>query len=127
MITVVDVPTVALVPIRVTTERDVPPPDLDGDGKPERFDTHPDSCGTGGCVYDVYLSSAPDKRAGTIEGKWGYWTATARPGQHADLTTTWFLGCCDLALTTYRFERGAYREIASKRCDPREGHAPACD
>jgi hypothetical protein len=126
-VTVMDPPPVSLVVLRASTERDVPAPDLDGDGTPESFETRPDSCGTGGCVYDVYLSSAPEKRAGKLDTKWGYWTMKPRRGAPADITTAWFLGCCDIALTTYRFRRGQYREIAHKRCDPREGHTPACD
>lgn len=112
-VTVIDVPTVELTPLRASTELDVPAPDLDGDGEPERFDTQPDSCGTGGCVYDVYLSTAPEQPAGTIEGKWGYWTVTPRRNAKADITTTWFLGCCEVARTTYRFRRGAYRPTTS--------------
>ncbi|MBL9013926.1 MAG: hypothetical protein JNL83_07110 [Myxococcales bacterium] len=112
-------PPVALVPLRASTERDVPAPDLDGDGTPERFDAQPDSCGTGGCVYDVYLSTSPARRAGEIAGKWGYWTVSPRRGRPADLTTAWFLGCCTIADTTYRFARGAYREVSHETYDPR--------
>ena len=127
-VTIVEpLPQVALAPIRATTERDVPAPDLDGDGVPERFETQRDSCGTGGCVYDVYPSSRPQDRIGTIAGKWGYWTVTPRKGSYADITTAWFLGCCEVAETTYRWRRGAYREVSHRTCDPREGHQPACD
>lgn len=124
-ITVVDPPPVTLG--RVSTELDVPAPDLDGDGAPEELVVQPDSCGTGGCVYDVYMSSPPRNHLGTLEGKWGYWSVKPRRGAFADITTTWFLGCCEVALTTYRFRRGAYREIARRSCDPREGHKPGCD
>jgi hypothetical protein len=110
---------VALVPLPASTHGDAPVPDLDGDGVAERFETQPDSCGTGGCVYDVYLSSAPEKPAGTIAGKWGYWTVTPRRNRAADLTTTWFSGCCTLHDTTYRFSRGAYREVSNVSYDPR--------
>jgi hypothetical protein len=108
-VTLIDAPRVKLTPLRVSTELDVPAPDLDGDGVAERFKTQPGSCGTGGCVYDVYLSSRPKEHAGTIAGKWGYWTVEHRRDAHSALTTTWFLGCCDAARTTYRFRRGAYR------------------
>lgn len=111
-----DVPRTAL---RASTELDVPAPDLDGDGEPDLLVARPDSCGTGGCVYDVSRASAPRARLGTIEGKWGYWTVAPRRGSLADLTTTWFLGCCEVVETTYRFERGAYREVRSVTRDPR--------
>jgi hypothetical protein len=110
---------VPLAPATASTDGPAPVPDLDGDGVPEVFRTQPDSCGTGGCVFEVFLSRNPDEPAGIIEGKWGYWTVTPRTGSYADLTTTWFLGCCEVSEETYRFERGAYRQIRRVLCDPR--------
>jgi hypothetical protein len=110
------VPAVVLIP---STDGPAPVPDLDGDGVPEQLETQPDTCGTGGCLYDLYLSSAPGKAAGRIEGKWGYWSATPRRDAFADFHTTWHLGCCEIEELTYRYRGGAYREIKRVASDPR--------
>ncbi len=99
-----------------------PPPGIADDGQIGRFEQDFDSCGTGGCVYRVYLTAAAtaatgraDGFAGTIEGR--CLTRVPGPrGRPADILTTWRLGCCESSETRYRFSRGRYRPYQERRC-----------
>ena len=103
-VSVVDPPPIqlALTPLDPCTELD-----LDGDGVPERWDAQPDSCGTGGCVYDLYMR---DRFVGVIEGHCPFVAVERRDGLPSDILATWRLGV-DHVTTRYRFAGGRYRTM----------------
>jgi hypothetical protein len=81
--------------------------DLDGDGTPERWEVRPDSCGTGGCVYAIYIK---DRYAGEIAGHCPFQIEPRTDGKPADVIATWRLGFYEVT-TRYRFARGRYRKL----------------
>ena len=87
---------------------DEPLLDLDGDGARESFREVPDSRGTGGAVYDLYLGT---RKIGEVRGCW--WL----PGEKRhyglrDFVAIWRGGCCDYGRIYYRFDGRRYREVA---------------
>ena len=83
-------------------------PDFNGDGVIDRVEAVPDSCGTGGCVYDISLWNG--RKLGRIEGLCSF-TLERRKGKFADIVTTWRLGI-DHVETRYRFDGRRYRDIS---------------
>jgi hypothetical protein len=82
--------------------------DLDGDGRTDDFAAVADSCGTGGCVFDVTLATG--KHVGQIEGKCDF-VIEGRNHKLADIVTTWELGAKERVITRYRFNGSKYRAI----------------
>ena len=85
--------------------------DLDGDGRTDEIEAVADSCGTGGCVFDVTLATG--KRVGQIEGKCDF-VVEPRPHGLADIVTTWELGAKERVITRYRFAGRRYRAIRER-------------
>jgi hypothetical protein len=79
--------------------------DIDGDGIADRYDAVRGSCGTGGCVYDVYLvhPGTDDEPIGQIEGRCPFVPAPRRCGVPA-IEARWRLGV-EIAITYFRLER----------------------
>lgn len=95
-----------------------PDPDLDGDGIADRFDGIYESCGTGGCAYEVYLRrpGGEDEYVGRMEGYWPFQIERLRPGKPADVVAVWRLGATESIGTRYRFSRGKYRRFSESTC-----------
>jgi len=75
-------------------------PDLDGDGRADRFDGIFESCGTEGCGYDVYLRrDGGDEYVGRIDGYWPFEIERRSDDEPADV----------IGKKRYRFVDGAYR------------------
>jgi len=87
------------------------PLDFDGDGVTDRYEPVPDSCGTGGCTYDLYLVRATgDRHVGQIDGRCTFELAPRAHGL-ADVLARWRLGATDTVVTRYRFDGRRYRAI----------------
>jgi len=99
------------IPLAVSPSRRCTDLDLDGDGTADRFEEVPDSCGTGGCVFDVYLGDTP---VGQVAGHCPFELDAARPVH--DILATWHLGANEAVVTRYRFARGRYREHGEVHC-----------
>jgi len=84
--------------------------DVDGDGVAERFEVVPDSCGTGGCVYTVFLARRPWRAAGVIDGCWFAVGAQSRHGA-ADIVAVWRLGANAHRTARYRFDGHRYQPL----------------
>ncbi len=93
-------------------------PDLDGDGIPDRFDGIFESCGTGGCAYEVYLRrpGGEDQYVGRMEGFWPFQIERLRDDEPADVVAVWHLGATESIGTRYRFADGAYRRFSESTC-----------
>lgn len=76
--------------------------DLDGDGVLDRFATVSDSCGHGGCFFDVYLSKRPKRRAGRVSGCFFRVGKRHAFGVH-ELLAWWRLGK-DRSFSRFRFD-----------------------
>ena len=93
-------------------------PDLDGDGIADRFDGVYESCGTGGCAYEVYLRrpGGEDEYVGRMEGYWPFQIERLRADEPADVIAVWRLGATESLGTRYRFVRGKYRVFSESTC-----------
>jgi hypothetical protein len=91
--------------------------DLDGDGVTDRFDVVPDSCGTGGCQYDLFLvrPDGADRGVGRVEGLCQMFTLGRKRHGLAELDGTWSLGV-EQVKTWYRFDGQKYRAIRVESC-----------
>jgi hypothetical protein len=83
--------------------------DFNGDGVYDTVDTVEDSCGTGGCVYDLALANG--RKLGRIDGLCSF-ELERRKNQWADIVTIWRLGAVESVETRYRFDGRRYRQIA---------------
>jgi hypothetical protein len=94
------------------------PFDLDGDGHHDALREDPDTCGTGGCVYRVFLTrpDRPDRFVGSIDAHCPIELGPARRGALPDIVATWRLGCCEWTETRYRFSLGRYRFVDERTC-----------
>ena len=79
--------------------------DLDGDGKPEPTNVVPDTRGTGGAVFEVFVG---DRKVGEIPGCW-FRRGDKRHHGLYDIVATWRLGARDYPQTHYRFDGRRYR------------------
>jgi hypothetical protein len=95
-----------------------PDPDLDGDGIADRFDGVYESCGTGGCAYEVYLRrpGGEDQYVGRMEGYWPFQIERLRADKPADVIAVWRLGATESVGTRYRFSRGKYHRFSESTC-----------
>jgi hypothetical protein len=95
-----------------------PDPDLDGDGIADRFDGIFESCGSGGCAYEVYLRrpGGEDQYVGRMEGYWPFQIERLRADRPADVVAFWQLGATESVGTRYRFSRGKYRRFSESTC-----------
>jgi hypothetical protein len=94
--------------VAASTHGECTKPDFNGDGVIDHVDTVEDSCGTGGCVYD--LSLANGRKLGRIDGLCSF-KLERRKNKWADIVTWWWLGV-DGVETRYRFDGRRYRQIA---------------
>ena len=81
-------------------------PDFNGDGVYDRVDTVEDSCGTGGCVYDISLWDGT--KLGRIDGLCSF-TLEKRANKFPDIIGMWRLGAVESVVTRYRFDGRRYR------------------
>jgi len=90
--------------------------DLDGDGVTDQWHEVPDSCGTGGCQFEVFLTrrGGTDQFVGRMDGHCPF-EIEPRNGGPADVLATWWLGTKSIT-TRYRFARGRYRAHSESRC-----------
>jgi hypothetical protein len=91
--------------------------DLDGDGVTDRFDAVPNSCGTGGCQYDLFVvrPDGNDRAVGRVEGLCQMFTLGPKHHGLAELDGTWSLGV-EQVKTRYRFDGRKYRAIRVESC-----------
>lgn len=91
--------------------------DFNADGIPDRIEAVHDSCGTGGCVYDVFLGPGTDgdRHAGTIEGHCPI-EIVPREGGMPDVFVRWRLGAVDESITRYRFDGHRMRALDYQEC-----------
>jgi hypothetical protein len=94
------------------------PLDFDGDGVIDRYEAVHDSCGTGGCVYDVYFTrpGKDDRFVGQIEGLCPFFVLRRQAHGPSDIFATWRLGAVESSLTHYRFFTASYRPVHHQTC-----------
>ncbi len=93
-------------------------PDLDGDGIADRFDGIFESCGAGGCAYEVYLRRPGGDAVyvGRMEGFWPFQIERLRDDEPADVIAIRRLGATESVGTRYRFADGRYRPFSESTC-----------
>ncbi len=100
--------------------------DLDRDGQKDEFIADQDGCGTGGCVYYVYLKRKNcSEFAGQIEGK-GVTAPGAMSHGLLDLRYVWGLGCCEKYEQIARFDGRRYR-VQQRLCKLGQNDAWTCE
>jgi hypothetical protein len=99
--------------------------DLDGDGHGERLEEVADSCGTGGCVYDLWqVTRGHVRHLGRVDGRFRRTRLlpdTLHPGKlrsrgFLDILSTWDLGCCHQVRLHYRYDGTRYRRFREQEC-----------
>ena len=88
--------------------------DLFGDGSAAQFVEIPQSCGSGGCSYCVYVGSPPGRRLVARVDAHDF-DVERRSHRPADIVSTWFLGQDSLILRQ-RFANGRYRPFRERDC-----------
>ena len=72
----------------------------------------PESCGTGGCVYKVWIK---DRFAGEIAGRCPF-VLEPRKGRANDVLATWWLGGTESIVTRYWMLGHRYRPRSDSTC-----------
>ncbi|MFO0745493.1 MAG: hypothetical protein U1F43_07455 [Myxococcota bacterium] len=96
--------------------------DLDRDGVPDIAVYAPELCGTGGCVYELYVMP---QASGTTCARW---VGTVEAGDLVDalereagapfpsFVATWSYGCCEMEETRHVYDGHQYRETEARQC-----------
>ncbi len=104
--------------------------DLDGDGVLDPFVAHPSFCGTGGCVWQLYVErGACAHWVGSLFGIWPL-PRTARSHGLVELEIAARKGCAGASRTEARatFDGARYAVTSARECHcPESGRAPLTD
>lgn len=103
--------------------------DLDGDGVPDPFVAHPSFCGSGGCVWQLYVSRGGCAHwVGDLFGIWPL-PRDGRTQGLADLEVAARNGCAGAARTESRasFDGARYAVTATRECHCPTVADPATD